>query len=101
MYLDYWERLKDDPEAKDLRPWVDAETPVPPEPPAGGSSAAVFSPRSSLDALEWYAERMDAAGSAVFLTAAFGINDLFESVLKETKTTCATSCWTKRTRTWR
>lgn len=85
MYLDYWEQLHDDPEAKDLRPWTDARTPVPPVPPPGGASAVVFSPRSSLDALEWYAQQMDAANSAVFLTAAFGINDLLESVLKEEK----------------
>ena len=84
-YLDYWEQLNDDPEASDLRPWTEAQTPVPPEMPPGDSTASVFSPRSSLDALEWYAERMDAASSAVFLTAAFGINDLLESVLARDK----------------
>ncbi|HET7270625.1 MAG TPA: phospholipase D-like domain-containing protein, partial [Rubrobacter sp.] len=84
-YLDYWEQLNDDPEASDLRLWTEAQTPVPPEMPPGDSTASVFSPRSSLDALEWYAERMDAASSAVFLTAAFGINDLLESVLARDK----------------
>lgn len=84
-YLDYWERLNDNPEAKDLRPWTEQQTPVPPVRPVGGSTAAVFSPRSSLEALEWYAECMDTANSAVFLTAAFGINDLLEAVLAEDK----------------
>jgi len=84
-YLDYWEQLKRDPEAKDLRPWTEAQTPVPSAAPAADSTAVVLSPRSALEALEWYAERMDAANSAVFLTAAFGINDLLEAVLIEDK----------------
>ena len=83
-YLAYWEQLNRDPEARDLRPWTEAQTPVPPATQAEGS-AAVFSPRSSLEALEWYAQTMDIASSAVFLTAAFGINDLLESVLAEDK----------------
>jgi phosphatidylserine/phosphatidylglycerophosphate/cardiolipin synthase-like enzyme len=84
-YLDYWEQLKRDPEAVNLRPWTEVQTPVPSAILGEDSVATLLSPRSSLEALEWYAERMDAAGSAVFLTAAFGINDLLESVLAEDK----------------
>jgi len=78
-YLSYWEELAGDPEAGDLRPWTEGESPVPDEFAPG--TTAVFSPRASLAALERYAELMDASESAVFLTAAFGVNDLLEGVL--------------------
>lgn len=84
-YLSYWEELGKDPEAKVLRPRVETATPIPDGAPDADSIGAVFSPRSSLEALQWYAKRMDAAATAVFLTAAFGVNDLLEEVLKEDK----------------
>jgi phosphatidylserine/phosphatidylglycerophosphate/cardiolipin synthase-like enzyme len=83
-YLDYWQELSGDPEASDLRPLVEAATPVPQDAPEVGTTV-LFSPRSSLQALEWYARRMGGAeaGSAVFLTAAFGISEQIERVLEE------------------
>ncbi len=78
-YLSYWQELSGDPEAKDLRPWTEEHSPVPEEFPKG--TTAVFSPRASLAALERYAGLMGAAGSAVFLTAAFGVNDLLEGTI--------------------
>lgn len=84
-YLSYWEELSGDPEAKTLRPWTEEATPVPEGLPEADSTGEVFSPRSSLEALEWYAKRMDEAATAVFLTAAFGVNDLLEGVLEEHK----------------
>lgn len=82
-YLSYWQMLSDDPEAADLRPQVEAETPAPEGPPEADKTTVLFSPRSSLGALEWYAGRMDAAETAVFLTAAFGISEPIERVLEE------------------
>jgi phosphatidylserine/phosphatidylglycerophosphate/cardiolipin synthase-like enzyme len=86
-YLSYWEELSriPDPEAKVLRPLVEEATPVPGGAPEPNKTTVLFSPRSSLEALEWYAERMDAAESAVFLTAAFGISEPIEQVLEEDK----------------
>ena len=81
-YLSYWNKLADDPEARALRPWLEEATSVPDGAPETGTSV-LFSPRSSLRALEWYAERMDAAESAVLLTAAFGISEPIERVLEE------------------
>jgi phosphatidylserine/phosphatidylglycerophosphate/cardiolipin synthase-like enzyme len=81
-YLSYWRELAGDPEAKALRPWVEEVTPVPEGAPQVGTSV-LFSPRSSPRALEWYAQRMGEAGSAVFLTAAFGISEPIERVLEE------------------
>lgn len=91
QYLKYWEKLSSDPamarkKAEDqIRPWNDENFPVPDDEPRPNSVAAIFSPRSSLRALEWYAERMDAAQTAVFLTAAFGVTDVFEEVFAEDK----------------
>jgi hypothetical protein len=84
-YLSYWEELRGDPEAADLRPPVEAQTPVPEGPPEADKTTVLFSPRSSLRALEWYADRMDQATTSVFLTAAFGISEPIERVLEEDK----------------
>jgi phosphatidylserine/phosphatidylglycerophosphate/cardiolipin synthase-like enzyme len=83
-YLKYWGELAKDPEMKEIRPWNEGVFPIPKALPAKGIGT-VFSPRSNLDMLEWYSERMDAANTAVFLTAAFGVNDLFEEVLAHEK----------------
>jgi phosphatidylserine/phosphatidylglycerophosphate/cardiolipin synthase-like enzyme len=84
-YLAYWEQLSEDPTAKDLRLWNEDETPVPATLPSPKSITTIFSPRSTLEALEWYSERMDKAPGAVFFTAAFGVNDLFAEVLGKEK----------------
>lgn len=84
-YLAYWEELSKDPQASKLRSWTEEATPVPQGEPAKDSITAIFSPRPSLEALEWYAAQMGAAGTAVFFTAAFGVNDLIADVLTEDK----------------
>jgi phosphatidylserine/phosphatidylglycerophosphate/cardiolipin synthase-like enzyme len=83
-YFNYWEELHKDPEMKEIRPWNEQVFPIPDGLPAVGTGAA-FSPRSNLDLLRWYARLMDKANTAVFLTAAFGVNDLFEEVLEHPK----------------
>jgi phosphatidylserine/phosphatidylglycerophosphate/cardiolipin synthase-like enzyme len=83
-YFKYWEELQKDPEMRDIRPGNDEIFPIPDGLPAIGTGAA-FSPRSNLDLLRWYARLMDKAGTAVFFTAAFGVNDLFEEVLEQPK----------------
>ncbi len=84
-YADYWAQLNADPDGSKLRPWVEKHTPLPSADRPPGV-APVFSPRSSLDALEYYAELMDGAQSGVFFTAAFGVNPLLRRVLAERKT---------------
>jgi phosphatidylserine/phosphatidylglycerophosphate/cardiolipin synthase-like enzyme len=64
-YLEYWEHLKNDP------------------PMARKEAIAIFSPRRTSTALEWYAELMDKAQTAVFMTAAFGVGGVFEEVFAE------------------
>lgn len=90
-YLSYWEKLSGDPamarkrDEDQIRPWNDDNSPVPEDEPPPNSITPIFSPRSSLRALEWYAELMDAARTGVFLTAAFGITGVFEEVFSEDK----------------
>jgi phosphatidylserine/phosphatidylglycerophosphate/cardiolipin synthase-like enzyme len=82
-YLGYWNQLKDDPEAKKLRPWDEGNSKIPGAP--APSMTPVFSPRSSLEALQFYAETMDKAKTSVFFTAAFGVNDVLKKVLETKK----------------
>lgn len=82
-YLDYWRELHKDPEAKQLRPWNVENSPLLGAKPPRTYLKEVFSPRSSLKALEWYADAMEKAKSSVFLTAAFGVNEIFLNVLEE------------------
>jgi hypothetical protein len=83
-YLKYWEELQKDREMKDIRPRNEEIFSIPDGLPTTGVGTA-FSPRSNLDLLRWYARLMDKANTAVFLTAAFGLNDLFEEVLEDPK----------------
>jgi phosphatidylserine/phosphatidylglycerophosphate/cardiolipin synthase-like enzyme len=84
-YLDYWNMLSQDPQATKLRAWCESNNPMPKGRLANQFMRPIFSCRGSIEALEWYAEKMDSAKSSVFLTAAFGINKLFQDVLKEDK----------------
>jgi phosphatidylserine/phosphatidylglycerophosphate/cardiolipin synthase-like enzyme len=81
----YWRQLNTDPKASNLRAWNTVNFPVPSGIPPSNSVQIIFSPRTSLEALEWYASRMDAANTATFLTAAFGVHDFFENVFSTQK----------------
>ncbi|MEO9363500.1 MAG: phospholipase D-like domain-containing protein, partial [Nitrososphaera sp.] len=79
-YLEYWKQLYGDPDAKALRKWDDSNSPVPTADPPEDAVIEIFSPRTGLGALQWYASRMN-IGAPVFFTAAFGVNTLFEQAL--------------------
>ena len=78
-YAEYWQLLEADPMAADLRPNVDQLTPTPTGLPPRGTSV-IFSPRGSLDVLDWYAERAMNAKQGLFMTFAFGMHDIFKDV---------------------
>ena len=84
-YYRYWKMLSGDPDAKKLRPFNDEKSPLPPDDTPPVYIRSVFSSRGSLEALEWYAKKMESAKSSVFLTAAFGISKQFQSILEEDK----------------
>ena len=83
-YAAFWELLDADPTAKVLRPDVEALTPTPAGLPPKGTSV-IFSPRGSLEVLDWYAERAREATGGLFMTFAFGMNDVFKEVYRNGK----------------
>lgn len=79
-YMDYWNRLNDDPGIdKDYRDSNVQASPAPPVPWKG--TAAVFSPRGTdLDSLNWYARLAGKAKGGLFMTFAFGMHEKFKDV---------------------
>lgn len=82
-YLSYYEKLSEDPETSsrtsDYKDWTVETTPAPAT-AFDADMAAVFSPRSNLEALEWYAQIAGDAHRGLFMTFAFGMNELFRDV---------------------
>jgi hypothetical protein len=85
-YLKYFDKLKTDPDTSGrgnpYKQWTIAETPAPTKNFVDGM-APVFSPRSNLDALKWYGTLAGAADKALFMTFAFGMNDVFKTVYEK------------------
>ncbi|HEY5787069.1 MAG TPA: phospholipase D-like domain-containing protein [Microlunatus sp.] len=73
-YLQLWNRLATDPGYAAIRPANTSHTATPASPPATGISP-VFSPRTSLDLIDWYADQAAKAKRSFFMTAAFGVHE--------------------------
>lgn len=82
-YLEYWEQLAANTDAKELRPWNSENNPDPEELKKGITE--IFSPRSSLGALNWYANQVDIATRSIGFTAAFGVNKTIAAILAKNK----------------
>jgi phosphatidylserine/phosphatidylglycerophosphate/cardiolipin synthase-like enzyme len=82
-FLDYWERLRQDPEIDaGYRGANVTATPAPPV-PWKATTTPVFSPRgTNLDALEWYASIADGARAGLFMTFAFGMHEKFKQAYR-------------------
>jgi phosphatidylserine/phosphatidylglycerophosphate/cardiolipin synthase-like enzyme len=80
-YLDYWDLLAKDPKSVDLRPVLTQLKPSTVGAPPPGT-AVIFSPRSNLEALEWYAQLAAGARDGLFATFAFGIHPSFQEVYR-------------------
>lgn len=78
-FLAYWNALKKDPGSRSLKPAIESFSPLPLLPLAPGT-VAVFSPRKSLDALNLYARIASSAQNGLFMTFAFGMNQVFKEV---------------------
>jgi phosphatidylserine/phosphatidylglycerophosphate/cardiolipin synthase-like enzyme len=83
-YLEYWNKLKQDPTAAKLSDDVENISPFP-DLQRSPQLSTVFSPRNSLEALDAYAEAMDKAKQCVFFTGAFGVNKRLREVLNKDK----------------
>jgi phosphatidylserine/phosphatidylglycerophosphate/cardiolipin synthase-like enzyme len=83
-FYDYWQQVSTDPPAKEFRIWNEEHSPVPSS-RTRRKINTIFSPRSTSEALEYYTKIMGQAKNGVFLTAAFGVNKLFQAVLERNK----------------
>ena len=96
-YRTYWELLLGDPTNSVLRPQLTARVAIPPGYPLVGTTA-IFSPRSSLDALEFYARIANQANDCFFMTFAFGIHPLFQQVYRDSTVPIRYAVLEKKTR---
>jgi hypothetical protein len=81
-YDEYWSEIAGNPAAKDEKAWMADENPAPPD-PWSDDLVHVFSPRTGLDVLEWYAKVADGAQAGLFMTFAFGMHKDFQRVYEQ------------------
>jgi phosphatidylserine/phosphatidylglycerophosphate/cardiolipin synthase-like enzyme len=84
LFLDYWTELNNDPESTQIKQKVEEISSLPAGKPVKGTSV-LFSPRKNLDALDWYANLARNAEDGLFMTFAFGMNDIFKEVYRNSK----------------
>lgn len=70
-FFAYWEKLRDDPEADDLKDWTEAENALPPADDAD-KILPIFSPHRGAAVFKWWIALAD-AGAPLFMTFPFGI----------------------------
>lgn len=81
-YLEFWDMLSKDPKSKQGKAENILRTPnITGEAPMG--ITPIFSPRPNEGILQWYADRITAAKSSVFLTTAFTVSDPFIRALQQ------------------
>ena len=81
QYLWLWNELKKNlPKSADAGVLV-GKTPLPTDPLAE-QITPIFSPRDSLEALDWYAQQAKGANDALFMTFAFGMNQRFQDAYR-------------------
>jgi hypothetical protein len=73
-YLWLWDELKKNSPVQALAPLLSSATPLPQVP----GTTPVFSPRTDLSALEWYAEQAKKTSGGLFMTFAFGMHPAFQ-----------------------
>lgn len=76
-YLKVWNTIAANPDWNGLKQTLAALNELPADRPAPGTRA-VFSPQPDDAALRWYAKLATEADGALFMTFAFGMNDLFK-----------------------
>ena len=81
-YYEYWQELRGDPPTSDMKEWILADNPAPPE-PWSEELTVVFSPRRGLAVLDWYAEIAQSAQRGLFMTFAFGMHSKFTQVFEQ------------------
>lgn len=83
QYLRYWDKLKDDPDASTLKVENEAIQPDITLKTVPDGVTCMFSPRKSLNMLQFYADLMDSATSCACITFAFSVYPFFEKALSD------------------
>jgi phosphatidylserine/phosphatidylglycerophosphate/cardiolipin synthase-like enzyme len=81
-YLTYWNEIQENPPTDEEREWMAETNPAPPN-PWDDDKTVIFSPRTGLKVLEWYAKIADSAKKALFMTFAFGMHKDFQEVYEQ------------------
>ncbi|MDP3912335.1 MAG: phospholipase D-like domain-containing protein [Bacteroidota bacterium] len=96
-FLEYWNELSQDKKTAVIKNDVERISPTPILPILIGKQC-VFSPRKNLDALNLYRDLALSAKTGLFMTFAFGINDLFKNVYKTSNANLRFALLEKKTR---
>lgn len=99
-YFKYWNLLHNDPPMETIKNEVETLTRIPNNPPPEGASP-LFSPRTKLDALDYYAKLAKGAQEGLFMTFAFGMNQLFKDVYKNSAAPFRLALMEKATRAYK
>ena len=78
-YFRYWQELEKDIPSKDMRKWIGQNNAAPVE---NTDCEPVFSPRTGIEVLDWYATIAASAQKALFMTFAFGMAEQFKDVYR-------------------
>ncbi len=83
QYLPYWTELATDPQVRDLRTWMGGNNVFDVAAVSAAGVRTVFSPRSGLAPLNWYAQQFTGAPQhAAHITLPFGLTTVFEQELE-------------------
>lgn len=96
-YLRYWNLIEPDPTNQLLRPLVTSSVAIPVGYPPPGTFA-IFSPRSTTDALDFYARLAGTANDSLFMTFAFGMHPSFQDVYQNANAAIRYAVMEKKTR---
>ena len=81
-YEEYWHQLCSDPGSRALKSYIGKATPTPQSPPPKGITPQ-FSPQRGDTTLDVYGEIAGLAKRGLFMTFAFGMNDVFKHVYEQ------------------
>jgi phosphatidylserine/phosphatidylglycerophosphate/cardiolipin synthase-like enzyme len=100
QYLEYWNELIKNPDSYTLKDRVEEISKTIEGNPLPGTSV-LFSPRKNLDLLKWYANLAKEAQKGLFMTFAFGMNDVFQNVYKHSEVPFRVALMDKKTANYR
>jgi phosphatidylserine/phosphatidylglycerophosphate/cardiolipin synthase-like enzyme len=74
-YLGYWTELSGDPTARPLKAWVSANSPFGTGTDSAPGIHTLFSPRTDLQPLDWYAAVFTSSAATAHITLPFGMDN--------------------------